>query len=295
MDIVEVVQPRTGTFPKGLTWLILGEAKVGKTTFGLNFADDKEKVLLLDLENGAKGFPYTKRINVISLLAATRPKLDASGNEVLDTNGKKIMQLVPPDERGFYRDGKPAPAASMMEAIAYIRKNPGSYETVVLDTVDDLNSFAEQVVMEEKNTVAMGDANEFGKDWAASKIKVIKTLKLLQEICQKNEINLIILSHVKTVTNKDSESDQQISSLAPDLPSGLRKQVTALADVIAYAYMTKNGDRLMSTRTGGQNVTGTRYVEIADAVFNLSYSEIKDRFAKYHEKKTPTLKPETTI
>jgi len=280
----EEIQIDHSAFPHGTTFLILGEAKVGKTTFAKGFPNP----LFLDMENGARFFPGIRRLNIVDINTPLRNKLDSLGNPMISDKNKFIMEKVPFLERGFFRNGQPAPGYSIAEAIKYIDSSFATerWGTVVLDTVDILNLLAEGEVMKAHDTNAMGNAKDFGKDWAESRQKVMRILKAIQGTCQKREIDFVILSHVKVASSPDLEDDEKtIQTIVPDLPSGLRKQVASIADVIGYAHKTRRGERLLSFKSTEQNIIGSRLTPLADKVIELSYEVMYNEYVNYNKPK----------
>ena len=112
------------------------------------------------------------------------------------------------------------------------------YDTVVLDTIDQVNTWIEDVVKNDLGIANMGDGS-WGSDWAAAKKKNADIVKKLQDFMKKVGGNLILTSHAKQTAMTDDKVQ-----LSPNLPSGLGRALCAKADVIGYATVRQSYTRL---------------------------------------------------
>lgn len=284
--IVEENKPKHNELPKGITLLVAGVPKVGKTTEFSKWSDKGHKgVLLIDTDLGSD-FVECTRVTVTSLNVPTRPKLDPNGKQII-VNGKPKVEVIPPTERGFvYRTGEkagqPMPVYSMVEVMRWIaqqlEKGQFPYDTVVIDTINRVNEWIEEIVLKEMNISAMGEA-AWGTDWAKARKKNLDIMKRLQLLLRKHGRNLVLICHAKPTTVTEN-----IVQGGLELPRGLAVAVQARADVIGHVYIPKGKDKaVISFVAYDERNVGSRLKALAGKEIELSYKTFKEEIEKYVE------------
>ena len=267
--------------PTGMTWYIIGAPKTGKTTQTAKWSDrGLEGVLLLDTDLGSDFVNGCQSLTITSLNPPERVKLDLKGNPVIGKDGNKIVEEVPPLERGFIHrtgenKGKPRASYSLAEAIFDLMDNWDSYniDTVVVDTVDEVNGWIE------KEIAPNGMGEDFGKSYSKSSEKNINTMQLLQTLIKQKGATLILISHAK----KSVEVDGKVQ-LMPALPSGLAGRMCAKADVIGYTTIDKKtGEHMISFVGYDERSVGSRIKPLHGKTVKFSYEAIKAEITGYKE------------
>ena len=272
--------------PSGITWYFIGQPKSGKTTAASSWSEEGSKnVLLIDTDLGAD---FTDKANVVTCCSLNPPmRVKMKDGIKLTKNGKEQTELIPFEERGFYyrsgpNKGKPMPAYSLLEILKDLMSNWDKYpfDTVVLDTIDQVNSWIEDVVKVELGIAQMGDGS-WGADWAAARRKNTDIVKKLQDFLKKVGGNLILTSHAKSSVITDDKVQ-----LAPNLPSGLGRTMCAKADVIGYTTIDKDSDGYFISFEGyDERMVGSRLKPLAQKKLPFSYSAIMDTIKSYKEEK----------
>ena len=202
-------------------------------------------------------------------------------------NGKEQKELIPFEERGFFyrsgpNKGKPMPAYSLLEILKDLMTNWDKYpyDTIVLDTLDQVNMWIEDIVKHELGIAQMGDGS-WGSDWAAARKKNADIVKKLQDFLKKVGGNLILTSHAKSSVITDDKVQ-----LAPNLPSGLGRAVCAKADVIGYTTIHKEtGEYLVSFEGYDERMVGSRLKPLAQKKLPFSYEAVIKEIKSYKEEK----------
>ena len=270
--------------PSGLTWYIIGQPKTGKTTQASKWSPNgQEGVLIIDTDLGADFVDGANVVTVNELNPPTRVKTK-DGVKIMK-DGKEQVELIPPDDRGFYHrsgpnKGKPMPVYSLAEVVADLMQNwdKYSYDTVVLDTLDQVNEWIEQTVTKEMNIDNMGDG-QWGSDWAMARKRNLDIVKKLQTFLKKVGGNLVLTSHAKHSMVIDDKVQ-----LAPSLPGGLGRSICAKADAIGYATVGKEKEGyIISFRGYDERMIGSRLRPLAQKQIPFSYEEVIKEINAYKE------------
>jgi hypothetical protein len=270
--------------PGGITWYFIGQPKSGKTTQAASWSPrGSEGVLVLDTDLGADFVDKANVVTIASLNAPVRTK-EVDGVKVVK-NGNPVAELVPPDERGFYyrtgeKRGKAMPVYSLAEVVATLEKDWASmpYDTVVLDTIDQVNSWVEEVVKKELNIKEMGEG-DWGADWGKARRKNTDIVVRLQRFLKKVGGNLVLTSHSKSTTVTDGKAQ-----LSPNLPRGLASALTAKADVIGYTTCNKeDGAYEVSFESYDERMVGSRLKPLAQKSLPFDYQSVLEEINKYKE------------
>tara|TARA_R100000655_G_scaffold6183_3_gene18143 strand:- start:10735 stop:11607 length:873 start_codon:yes stop_codon:yes gene_type:complete len=286
LEINKIENKWTDELPAGITWYFIGQPKSGKTTQAASWSKKgSEGVLIIDTDLGADFVDGANVITCSSLNAPTRVK-EKDGIKILK-NGKEVLEIIPPIERGFYfrsgpNRGEPMPAYSLAEILQDLQKNWDKYpyDTIVIDTIDQVNSWIEEVVKADQGIENMGDGS-WGADWAAAKKKNADIVKRLQDFLKKVGGNLVLCSHAKQTAMTDDKVQ-----LSPNLPSGLGRVLCAKADVIGYATIDKeNGEYLISFQGYDERMVGSRLKPLAQKLLPFSYTSVINEIKSYKEEK----------
>ena len=173
--------------PSGLTYLIIGQPKTGKTTACASWSPKgSDGVLIIDTDLGSDFVNNANTVTVTGLNAPIRPVMH-EGKQVTK-NGVAENEVIPAEERGFnYRSGddkgKPMPVYSMIEVYNWIVKEWDNlpYDTVVIDTIGEINSWLESAVMHALGLTAMG-GGQWGADWGKARRNNMTDSKRVQEL-----------------------------------------------------------------------------------------------------------------
>jgi hypothetical protein len=264
----------------GLTWYIIGPPKSGKTTNASKWSSDGSKrVLIIDTD---KGTDFLEETDTIPTHWLAPPK---SFNEE-----KKIHLTTPPEERGyFYRSGdmkgKPMPVYSVGEIIVDLKSGmlPDVYETIVVDTIDKINQWCEELAKQELGIDDIADAG-FGKGWSLAREKCLSIVTALQDHCKAKGMNLILISHSKETQVTDGKVQ-----LSPNLPAGLSKRLTATSDAIGYSTFDKETQKpMLSFESYDERAIGSRIPALHNKVFPFDYKAIMQ--AAMDNEKKPVVK-----
>ena len=281
---VKTVSTDWTKLPNGLTWYFIGQPKTGKTTQSSKWSPKgAEGCLLIDTDLGSDFVEGANTVTVTSLNIPTRPQM--VDKKQVTKNGKPVNEIVPNDERGFYyrtgKVGEPMKVYAMVEVYHWLKDNLKElpYDTIVIDTIDQVNRWIEQEVCDERDQPAMGDANSWGQDWAMARKKNLDIVKKFQLLCKSLSRNLVIISHAKNTVITDGKSQ-----LGPELPRGLAYALTASADVIGYAMANKeDGKFYLSFQAYDERTVGSRLRPLAQKVLEFDYNSVMNEILKYKE------------
>ena len=286
MDIkVNKVKNDWKALPGGITWYIIGQPKTGKTTQASKWSPKgNDGVLLIDTDLGSDFVEGANTVTVTDLNQPIEP-LTKDGKQVLK-NGQPQYVVTPPDKRGYYyrsgkNKGKPMEVYSFGEILQWLETkwNELPYDTVVVDTIDQINKWIEQKVIKELEIDAMGQG-QWGTDWGMARRNNLDIIVRLQKLMKKVGGNLVLISHSKTTTITDGKAQ-----LSPELPRGLAYSLTAKADVIGYTTVDKDSDNYMiSFKSYDERTVGSRLKPLAQKDLPFDYKEIVNEITKYKEK-----------
>lgn len=285
MDLqVHQVEKEFNELPGGLTWYFIGQPKTQKTTQASQWSDRGQAgVLVIDTDLGADFVAGANVITATSLNAPMRNMMH-EGKKVMKS-GKEIVEMIPPTERGYYyrsgaSKGQPMPVYSIAEIYQWLRAEWAKlpYDTLVVDTVDQVNQWIEQTVVEEMEIVAMGDGG-WGSDWGRARKRNLDIIRRLQRFMKKSGSNLILVSHAK----QSMQTDNKIQ-LMPELPRGLAYALCAKADVIGYITIDKADEKAhISFKSYDERTVGSRLRPLAQKKLPFSYEAIKNEIISYRE------------
>ena len=275
------VQVDWSKMPKGITWYFIGAPKTRKTTAASEWSErGADGVLIIDTDLGTDFVENANRISVTSLNPPTRVKM-LNGLPALDKDGKQIVEVVPPLERGFYHRtgalaGTPMEVYSLAEVVYDLLENFREYnvDTVVIDTIDMVNEWIEYEISPD----GMGTKG-YGTDWSQARTKNMDIMLKLQQLIKKEGADLILISHSKKTTEVDGKVQ-----LMPDLPSGLAGKMCAKADVIGYTTIDKKtGDAYMSFVGYDERSVGSRLRPLSGKNIKFSYNAVRETIIGYKE------------
>jgi len=289
MDIkVRNISTDWSVMPGGLTWYFIGQPKTGKTTAASGWSEQGQKgVLLLDTDLGVDFVDGANTVTVASLNPPEENVLE-KGEQVYNKKGQPQTKIVSPEKRGFYHrigknKGKPMEVYSLQEIFMWLHDDWDKlkYDTVVIDTIDEVNGWIEKEVTKELNIDAMGEG-QWGADWGKARRRNIDIVKRFQGFLKSKGAALILISHSKSTQIQDSKIQ-----LSPDLPRGLAYALTAKADVIGYCTADKDSKGYyISFQAYDERTVGSRLKPLAQKTLELSYESIKEQISTYEKEKS---------
>jgi hypothetical protein len=268
--------------PSGLTYFFIGQPKTGKTTATSSWSEKgAEGVLIIDTDLGSD---FTDKANVVTVTELNPPMREqmSDGKQIVK-GGKPQFEIVPPEERGYrFRTGKeagnPMPVYSMIEVYQWLSKEWDNlpYDTIVIDTIGQVNEWVETIVLQELGISAMGEGT-WGADWGKARRKNLDVIKRFQTLTKKKGANLILISHSKTTTVTDGKAQ-----LGPELPRGLGYSLAAKADVIGYCTADKDGGKYyISFEAYDERVVGSRLKPLAQKRLPFNYESVRNEILTY--------------
>ena len=283
LNINKVTNDWKNDLPGGITWFFIGQPKTGKTTAASKWSvKGSEGVLVIDTDLGAD---FVDKANVVTC-NGLNPPVRTKQKDGINLSSNEI-EIVPTNERGFYhrsgkKRGEQCHVYSLAEILADLMKNWDDYpyDTVVIDTIDQVNGWIEDVVKNDLGIDNMGDGS-WGADWAAAKRKNADIVKKIQDFMKKVGGNLILISHAKQTAMTDDKAQ-----LSPSVPSGLGRVLCAKADVIGYATIDKETSSYSVSFEGyDERMVGSRLAPLAQKLLPFDYKAIMKEIKSYKEEK----------
>ena len=286
LQVQKVTNKWSEGLPGGITWYFIGQPKSGKTTQASKWSPKgSDGVLVIDTDLGAD---FVDGANVLTISSLNPPTRDKKKDGVVITkSGKPVIEVIPPEDRGYYyrngsNKGKPMPVYSLAEVVSDLLKNWNEYpyDTIVIDTIDQVNTWIENTVKVEMGIAEMGQG-EWGSDWAKARKKNVDVLQKLQRFLKQVGGNLVLISHAKNTVVTDAKAQ-----LAPSLPSGLGRAVCAKADVIGYTTIDKEtNDYMISFEGYDERMVGSRLRPLAQKLLPFDYDSIIKEINSFKEEK----------
>ena len=281
---VNTIKTDWKAIPSGLTYFFIGQPKTGKTTACSKWSEKgSEGVLLIDTDLGSD---FTNNANVVTTTGLNIPTREQmhEGKQVTK-GGKPVIEVIPPEERGFvYRSGKnkgkPMPVYSLIEVYQWLEKEWDTlpYDTIVIDTIGQVNEWIEKIVIDELGISAMGEGS-WGSDWGKARRKNLDVIRRFQDLVKRKAGNLVLVAHSKTTQVTDGKAQ-----LGPELPRGLGYGLAAKADVIGYTTAMKDdGKYYVSFEAYDERVVGSRLKPLAQKKLEFDYEVIKKEITQYKE------------
>lgn len=126
----------------------------------------------------------------------------------INTDGNADMIETPSINLRNERDVKgniTTPASEkLIKAITELEAGNHTYETIVLDVIDDIITLFEQEITEEHNVKNIGDIG-WGKGHSTHQMMVRVLVMRLKELTMKTGMNVLYLSRLTTITENDVE------------------------------------------------------------------------------------------
>lgn len=172
------------------------------------------------------------------------------------TTGKLVLHLDL-ENSAEDLDGCVQPVGSLAElrAIAQQLRSNCPYDAIAIDTLDQINTWAEEETCAELGVPVMGLPDTgYGSDWAKARAKVLDLVNQFK-MCGKL---LLLLVHTKV--EKGAFSGVNIA-----VPQGLGIALRGHSQVIGYIYaMERSGEvvRVISFTPSDSTIAGSRYAEL---------------------------------
>lgn len=279
---INKIQVDWSQMPTGITWMIIGAPKTGKSTQASQWSEKgREGVLLLDTDLGSDFIDGAQSIPIVSLNTPETVKTTKEGTPIMTKDGVPLTEEIPPEQRGYvYRNGpnkgKPMPVYSMAEVVFDLIDNWDSYgiDTIVVDTVGVVNEWIE------KEVAPNGMGGDFGRSHGIASGKNIDIMLKLQNLVKKHAGTLVMISHSKKTTEVDGKVQ-----LSPELPSGLANRMCAKADIIGYTTIDKKTQQHMISFVGyDERSVGSRIKPLHGKTLPFDYNAVKAEITGYKEK-----------
>tara|TARA_Y100000310_G_scaffold77401_1_gene74012 strand:+ start:243 stop:1115 length:873 start_codon:yes stop_codon:yes gene_type:complete len=287
LDIHKVKMNWKQGLPGGLTWFIIGQPKSGKTTATSKWSNKGNAgVLIIDTDRGGQYVEGANIVPCISLKTPIRAKKTKEGKQLV-RNGVPEYEAIPPEKRGYFHTigedkGKPKAVYSLDEIYKALKEEWSGmpYDTLVIDTVNMLNTWSEQRVCKELKIKTMGDA-EFGKDWGRAKKEVLTYILKFQKLVWQTATTLILISHSKQTIMIDNKAQ-----LTPELPRGLANNICGKSDIIGYTTGSNKDNKFeISFQAYDERSIGSRLRPLAQKKLPLDYKAILKEVNSYKESK----------
>ncbi len=293
---VQTVATNWKQLPTGLIWYVIGQPKSGKTTALSEWSDKGQAgTLIIDTDMGAD---FVDGANVIPCVSLQPPLIPTMMNGIQvvldgipiferDADGNHIV--VPPTERGYnYRvgekQGQPMPVYSISEIVGWLLKEYDNlpYNTIVLDTIDQINTWNEHRTCKKMGIASMGQG-EWGADWSEAKEGTLRSFSALRDLVKRKGGTLVIVSHSKETTIVPAKGKRKaITQLGPALPSGLATRLLGDVDIIGYTTGSKSdGQYHISFEAYEERKVGSRLRPIAQKELPFNYKAIIDIISKF--------------
>lgn len=267
--------------PESLIMLLYGPPKSGKTTAASAWsANGLDGTLIFDTDLGTDFIEGANRIIVRYINPPLRVMVDDDGKEILDSNGFKMYEEIPLGERIFFDSaGNKMTAYSLseiMDELDFNRDLFKDYQTIVIDTIDEINDWLERDAISTRKINAMGDA-PFGADWSEVKKRMKKIIEFFKSYAKETGKTLILVSHSK----QKIEEDKKTITITADLPTGLANTVAGMCDLIGFAYVDEKNRHKISFKGTTSQQFGSRLVQVAGKILDLGYSFFKEEIEKF--------------
>ena len=174
------------------------------------------------------------------------------------------------------------PVYTLKEILSDLTKNWKDYgvDTIVIDTIDQVNEWIERLVTEEMGTNVMGEG-QWGSDWALARKKNLNILVQMQRFVKKVGGNLVLISHSKPTGMTDNKVQ-----VGPSLPRGLAMGLCAKADVIGYATCNREDQTYnVSFVSYDERMVGSRLKPLSQKELPFEYDAVINEIKSYKEEK----------
>lgn len=271
-------------WPGGTTVILGGTPKSGKSTLASKWSVDGQKgVIIIDCDLGSDYVDGANIIPCTSLDPPTRPKMK-DGIKVVDAKGADVLEVIPPEERGFYyrtgdAAGTPMPTYSLREIISWLTSSWSKleYKTIVIDDIGTVNGWFEVATMNELGISSLSDG-EYGSGWATSRNKFMAFFNSVQRFTKKVGATLVLVAHTKQTTIVEKKAQ-----LVLDLPSGLSRVICAKSELIAFLSKDVNGDYLISFKNSDEKQNGSRLAPLTGKTLKSDFGVIVEEIKSYKE------------
>lgn len=154
------------------------------------------------------------------------------------------------------------------------------YETVILDTVDNLYDMCEQFILDREDVSKVGDI-PYGQGYGMIEKEFDRALREIPLL----GYGLVMISHSEDKTFKD-ESGEEYQKIVPTVPKKPRKIVLRMADIIGYSRSVEGeeGTKTMLYMRGTPRFeAGSRFKYTPDKI-ELSYDNLVNAIGDAIEK-----------
>lgn len=143
-----------------------------------------------------------------------------------------------------------------VNAVRDIEKNPTQFQTVIIDTIDNLFSFCQTYIYDLHSIKHESDL-EYGKGWKEVDAEFVRNITRLSQI---KTIGKVFVSHSEEKEVRKKGTRETEVKVTHTLPARARKIITPMADMILYMEMDDNSQRVIRTQPTPIFEAGSRRV-----------------------------------
>jgi hypothetical protein len=157
----------------------------------------------------------------------------------------------------------------VMATIKALRENPGQYDYIAVDTIDNIVHWMEEFVCQSEGVKTIGDL-DFGKGYAIVRDNVMKILGQLKPLASKG---VVLVGHRKK-TLIANETDIKVNTSSLDLSGKLKNFIMADSDAIGYVFRDAEGTLKVSFIADDETEAGARCPHLRGQVIDFDFANI---------------------
>jgi hypothetical protein len=160
-----------------------------------------------------------------------------------------------------------------VDAVRELEKNPTQYQTVVIDTIDNLYLYC-QTYMYDLHHIKHESDLEWGKGWAQISSEFRRQVTRLSQI---KSMGLCFVSHSEEKeTRRPGHAEAEVK-ICHTLPARARKVILPMADMVFYMEVDNNGQRVIRTKPSNEYEAGDRSGKLP-ATLPLNFEDVVNAY-----------------
>lgn len=160
-----------------------------------------------------------------------------------------------------------------VDAIRELEKNPTQFQTVVIDTVDNLYLFC-QTYMYDLHHIKHESDLEWGKGWAQISSEFRRQITRISQI---KSMGLCFVSHSEEKESRKPGHAESEVKVCHTLPARARKVILPMADMVLYMEIDDKNNRIIRTKPSTSYEAGDRSGKLP-AVLPLNFETFVDSY-----------------